>query len=244
MVFLDRPADPFLARLLDRHSGLSLSERVSGVGELTIYQEGKQRSLYFSGQDADVQGLVELADNNPFVCADSVSLPTPHATLATIALGPILRAGIALADPALMVSGSIDFPDDLLKHLEIAGLVHNVDVAVDPAEFPQVVVLNAMVEVPTFEDNSVLDDLFEECYGRSLYVREISDGVWDTSLVTGKPFAAYRLRLSPGDDRNLLTIQVMADRQGKAGACQVVHALNIMLGYEESLGIPESFEVD
>jgi N-acetyl-gamma-glutamylphosphate reductase len=35
----------------------------------------------------------------------------------------------------------------------------------------------------------------------------------------------------------------MADRDGKAGAAQVVHALNVMCGFEESLGIPELLPV-
>jgi N-acetyl-gamma-glutamylphosphate reductase len=29
----------------------------------------------------------------------------------------------------------------------------------------------------------------------------------------------------------------MADRNGKCGAAQVVHAMNVMCGFEESLGI-------
>jgi N-acetyl-gamma-glutamylphosphate reductase len=36
---------------------------------------------------------------------------------------------------------------------------------------------------------------------------------------------------------SLLTVQVMIDRNGKGGAAQVVHAFNVMNGFEESLGI-------
>ena len=55
--------------------------------------------------------------------------------------------------------------------------------------------------------------------------------------VRGKPFAVYRLRFAPDESKSLLTVQVMADSRGKCGAGQVVHALNVMCGFEESLGV-------
>jgi N-acetyl-gamma-glutamylphosphate reductase len=47
----------------------------------------------------------------------------------------------------------------------------------------------------------------------------------------------YRLRVTPNDNASLLTIQVLADRDGKCGAAQVVHMMNVMAGFEETLGL-------
>mgnify|MGYP000986779237 CR=1 FL=1 len=55
-------------------------------------------------------------------------------------------------------------------------------------------------------------------------------------IVANKPFAVYRLGLTPGDDTSLLTVRVLADKHGKCGEAQLVHALNVMCGFEEMLG--------
>jgi N-acetyl-gamma-glutamylphosphate reductase len=56
-------------------------------------------------------------------------------------------------------------------------------------------------------------------------------------LVAGKPFSAYRLRVVPDEPNSLLTVRLLSDPLGKCGAAQVVHAMNVMCGFEESLGI-------
>jgi N-acetyl-gamma-glutamylphosphate reductase len=100
-----------------------------------------------------------------------------------------------------------------------------------------VVALNAMALISSDGNLDDIDDLYDEVYGRSFFVRRIEDGDWDSDLVAGKPWAAYRLRVSPGEGQALLTIQTMADLNGKVGAAQLVHAMNVMAGFEESLGI-------
>ena len=55
--------------------------------------------------------------------------------------------------------------------------------------------------------------------------------------VLGRPEARYRLTLAPDSPHSLLTIRVLADFNGKVGASQVIHAMNVMCGFEESLGI-------
>src|SRR5262249_50204787 len=97
--------------------------------------------------------------------------------------------------------------------------------------------LHAMVEITGVGELEELDELYDEVYGRSFFVRE-SGGDWDTRQVASHPHAAYRLRVTPGDDgKHLLTVQVMADRDGKCGAAQVVHLMNVMCGLEETLGL-------
>lgn len=87
------------------------------------------------------------------------------------------------------------------------------------------------------EDWSELDGLYEEAYGRSFFVRQAEEGDWDTRLVRGYDHAVYRLRLSPGEERAVLTVQAMGDFGGKLGAGQVVHVMNVMAGLEEGLGL-------
>ncbi len=239
MVRADRPQDDFLNSLLANHPAVTLNESVSPTGRLVFHQDGWQRQLLWGDQNADVRGLLELVDNNPVVCADTVCIPGPVATLATIALGPVLRAGLVQAGPALHVSETPTEPDDITANLELFGLHHIVTLGIEPQDFGRVVVLNAMVEIPLMDDYTLVDDLFDEAYARSFYIKRINDEVWDTALVDRRPHAAYRLRLTPGEQSALLTVQVMADRHGKLGACQAIHALNIMVGNEECLGIPD-----
>lgn len=228
-----------MATLLQGHPAVELIEGVSPARTLLIDQNGWQRKLLWGDQPADVRGLLELIDNNPVVCADSVCVPGPVATLATIALGPLLRAGLVTQGPALHVSVTPQEPDDIIANLEAFGLQQTVSLASDPVDFGRAEACNAMVEVPLQGDSHALDELFDEAYARSFYVRRMEDATWDTALVDHRPYAVYRLRLTPGETNDLLTVQVMADQDGKLGAAQVVHALNIMIGEEECLGIPD-----
>jgi hypothetical protein len=66
-------------------------------------------------------------------------------------------------------------------------------------------------------------------------VRRDDASIWDKGLVEGEPFALYRLSLMHDQPESLLKIQVIADKDGKCGAAQIVHAFNVMCGFEESL---------
>lgn len=173
--------------------------------------------------------LTETEDNNPLVCADVAHVPGPSNTLVQIALVPLARAQLLREPPVLLFNY---VPEDL--ELESLGL--EAEVAAQPMDLGNVLALNVMAEVPSGLDPDDLDQLFEEAYGRSFFVR-LAEGAWDTKAVSGKPHAVYQLRLTPGDGTNLLTVQVMADRDGKCGAAQVVHKLNVMCGFEESLAL-------
>jgi N-acetyl-gamma-glutamylphosphate reductase len=186
------------------------------------------RTLSVGDPKADIYGLVELMDNNPMVCADAVSVPGPAATLAAIALGPVTQAGLLLQAPALQFSfegldADLSVPDSLISHQAI--------------DLGSVLAVNAFCEITALDDYSVLDDLYEEAYGRSFFVRALGTADWDTKEVAGRHHAVYDLRLTPGEDRALLVVRVMADRDGKCGAAQMIHALNVMCGWEETLGL-------
>ena len=95
----------------------------------------------------------------------------------------------------------------------------------------------AIVQTPLHVDD--LDDAYNEIYGSSFFVRRDDSSDWEPSTVEGKAFALYGLSIAPETPQSLLTIRVLADRNGKCGAAQVVHALNVMCGWEESLALGE-----
>lgn len=241
MIRAASPSDPFLRSLLEGHPFVEVAERVEGEASLLFSRGDWQRSVW-QGRASGLAGLVELTDNNPLVCADDFSVPSPLATLGLIALGPLLRAGLVAGDIVLQGAG-LPFGDDLLASLEQEGLQHPLTLSLEEEGFEDVAVLNAFVPVPLLEDWRMLDELYEEAYGRSFYVRSSGDDPWDVSLVHRRPWASYDLRLTTGEDSGLLTVRAMADGKGKLGPCQVLHAFNVMCGFEECLGIPEELPI-
>ena len=236
MLKVSCPPDPALVRLLSRHPRVKLASEHSAHVE--IDQDGWQRTLAVGNPNIEVAGLVELMDNNPMVCGDAVSVPGPVATLALVALGPLVRAGILLEEPVMQVGGASE-GEDVDGFLKTMAWDQGVAVSYGNEDFGGVVAANVVAEIATPGNWEEIDELFRECYARSFYVEESTDAPWDISLVKGTPMALYRLAYTPGDASSLLTVQVMADREGKCGATQVVHALNVMCGFEECDGIPE-----
>ncbi len=230
-----RPSDPALVRLLESHGDVSV---VPGTPTslLEIDQDGWKRTVVVGDGECEVAGIVELMDNNPIVCADRVSVPGPVSTLALIALGPLIRAGLLLEPPVMQVAGAPG-GEDVDAFLAREGWSQGAVVSVGDEDMKGVVAANVLALVATPSDWSAVDDLYRECYSHSFYVREHTSGDWDVSLVAGRPFGLYMLSYTPGEDGSLLTIKVMADRDGKCGAAQVMHAMNLMCGFEECSGI-------
>ncbi len=229
-----RPSDdPALATLLGQHPMVVIEGVPTPVGTLSFCQDGWQRSVVVGGFH-DVGGLPELADNNPWVCADTVTVPDALSTLVILALGPLMRAGLIAEMPVLQVSQVLS---DAELHGWLCGLGWNGGevVLTDPQDLGTVVALNAMVEIETPEAWGMIDDLYQEAYGRSFYVGLAE--FWDVNTVLATPSASYQLRMTPDEPRSLLTVQVMADLNGKLGAAQLVHTMNIMAGFEEHLGL-------
>ncbi len=236
MLQADRPADQALCRLLAGHPRVELSSTPSDEGVLVFRESGKERRVFFGGTGGEIVGLVETMDNNPMVCAGSVRVPTADSTLALIALSPLVRAGLVCDEPAVAFSFEPGC-SDLEEQMALVGLVGPVAAHVDVQDLGTVFSANVMAEIPGGIGPDDVADLFFESYGRSFFVRSFIGAEWDTELVAGKPWAATRLRITPGEGNSLVTVQVMADRDGKCGAAQVVHAMNVMCGFEESLGL-------
>lgn len=229
-----RPDLDCLAKRLQAHPHVDWDPTPAKC-ELEFEQGHWSRSISVGRRDG-LHGLVELVDNNPLVCADAFSVPDAGSTLAAIALGPLAKAGLIVEPPRLLASFPLlieGIDDELAEFGWSHGAVGHFE---DRGSEAPVFALNAMVLIPK-EGEADLDDLYEEAFGRSFYVQRLEDGDWDLDLVAGCPWAAFRLRLTAGDPHSLLTVQTMSDRDGKVGSAQIVHAMNVMAGFEESLGV-------
>lgn len=233
-----KPTDAALARLLESHPAVVFNDVVSSG--LEFWQGDWNRKLEIWAPGGEVFGLPELMDNNPLVCADNVSLPPPASTLALTALGPLFRAGLVLEPPVVQTNAPLgEFDTD--GWWETLGWTGGVDIVSEARDMGTVLSAQAMAVVSTLDDWDAIDSLYEEAYGRTYYVRLDDTHEWHASLVENKPHAVYRIRLTPDEPNSLITVQVMADRNGKCGAAQMVHTFNVMAGFEEFLGIPDSF---
>lgn len=228
-------ADTPLHRLLEKHPHVKEIQPAEEA-PLEFEQNGWRRKIWGGRPDVETSGLVELMDNNPIVCADEISVPSAGATLALIALGPLIRAGLMVESPTLQLSCSGD-EAEIEAFLRGFGWGEGATTQFETVDLGQACACVAMANIQNLEDWSDIDTLYEETYGRCFYVNRAEDGNWDSERVVGKPGALFRLRLTPGEPTSLLTIQAMADRDGKCGAAQIVHAMNMMAGFEETLGI-------
>lgn len=181
----------------------------------------------------ELRGLVEIVDNNPMVCADRFAVPGPSATLALIALSPLARAGILVGRPTVASKGALEELPAIKALLADLGFVEGV--SIEATDEPGRCEVLATIQPATPLD---LEALFDEAYGRSFYVRMVPDA--HVAEVAGRPYAACSVQAEAPDR---LRISVVADPEGKCGAAQMVHAMNVMAGFEEDLGIPEQLPV-
>lgn len=233
MIDVVPPRDPKLASYLARHPGVRLTDEPPRDG--LCFRQGPWERWAWSGRpDVRPFGLVELMDNNPLVCADQASAPDAAGTLALIALGPAIKAGLLAAAPALITNAPVD--SGLLEQaLASENWTGGAVLSAEERDLGSVYALTALIEVRDVEDPAEIEGLYEECFGRSFFVRRVEE--WHTGLVAGQPHAVYRLALTDEGDPALLRVQAMADRDGKCGAAQLVHLMNVMAGFEESSGL-------
>lgn len=226
---------PGLAELLSRHPEVQVETSQDQVA--LVFQQGPwRREIRVGDATVPTHGLLELCDNNPWVCADVVSVPDPVATLGMIAFGPLARASLLVEPPALLVSFESQ-GTTLDEYLEGEGWQDGVTVGAQVVDLGSIVAATGMAKVEALPNPEDLDALFDECFGRSFFVHRDEESPWLPELVAGKPGAVYRLRLTEGEPHGILAIEMLADRNGKAGAAQIVHAMNVMAGFEECLGL-------
>jgi N-acetyl-gamma-glutamylphosphate reductase len=235
MIQIACSSDPEIRRLLARHPRVERIEEGGSAG-IEFREGGRHREVRIGDSACEAAGLVELMDNNPLVCAEVASVPSPAATLALIALGPAAAAGLISDLPAIIVNIPAD-ADDVSRFLALAGWPGGVTVHVEPHDLQGVGTVAAMASIWTPERPEDVADLFDERFGRSFFVRRDEESLWDPVLVRGTPYACYRLSLGLDTGQTLLTVRCLADEVGKLGSAQAVHAMNIMCGFEEYLGL-------
>ena len=196
-------SDPILLRLLAAHPAVEGPLATDDPGIVFARSRERRVSTVHAPSPEAWFGLVELADNNPLVCADLARVPSPAQTLALIALGPLLKTGLILEPPALVADVPLD-EGALLAALRIEGPLDGLTtMELDPAH-PTVRRAQATVAVADpgvhgLGDADAFDEAYEEPYARVLYVRRDEDSVWSAELVANRPWAVYRLGITEGD---------------------------------------------
>jgi hypothetical protein len=230
-----RASDPRVLEMLGRHPRVRSVEPSEHQG--IRFNDGEwAREVRVGDPTVEQFGLLELMDNNPLLCADSVSVPSPAGTLALLALGPAAIAGLLLERPVLVLS----FPaseSEVGDALQSVGWSEGADLHIEALELGDVLVASAIAVVSTPTDLSELEEVYGERYDRSFFVRRVEESQWARDSVSGTPVAGYRISVAPDTGTSLLTVRVMAARSGKCGAAQLVHTMNVMCGFEETLGI-------
>ena len=238
--------------LLRTHPGVTAA--AEGEKLLQFHQGETVREVRVGDPTAEIFGLIELVDNNPLVCATTASIPTPAGTLALIALGPVCLAGVALRPPILQLNVTASI-SELLATLRTTAPLDQLRL-ITPTEDPTaaafvegglfgkgvlaqgLLAAQAAVDVPASFSLADVISMFEERFGRSFYVRrDTSTGFFKPDALVGKPYASYRIGTSQGTSETRVLIEVAADPAGKPGAAGLIHAMNVMAGLEESLGL-------
>ncbi|MBA3725399.1 MAG: hypothetical protein H0W86_02845 [Armatimonadetes bacterium] len=226
---------PALEAILSRHAHIRIAAFEAAVNnKIEFGRNGWNRQVlqgdpYVHGP----YGLAELMDNNPLVCADMASCPGPSATLAAIAVAPLAKAAMLTDRPAFVFSFDDNY-EEVNRVLETEGWIEGAAVTGNPMDLDGCLIATSLSEIRVPQSSSEIDDLYDECFARSFFVRRHEGGDWGPQLVRGTPGAMYQLILSPGEpDTAILRVDVIADPNGKCGAAQLVHMLNIMCGFEE-----------
>jgi N-acetyl-gamma-glutamylphosphate reductase len=237
MIDLARTRNPILLDHLRKHPRVGRVDD-SGDDSLEFEMGSWRRRIEVGRSDLEVYGLTEFIDNNPMVCADQISLPSAAVALALLALAPVIDAGLLAESPVGIFSCPVD-ETELEVALQRVGWVGGMTTQSEPMEIGSALALTVMVAIRTPEDPAEIGDVYEERYGRSLYVRRGTASDWDASGVIGSASGLYRFTVSPDSPTSLLTVRALGDRHGKLGELAMIHAMNVMAGFEESLGIAE-----
>jgi N-acetyl-gamma-glutamylphosphate reductase len=224
-----------LLSALRNHPYLNLKH---GVGESLTFGTNRSISVQQPNQKdlPQVGGLPELMDNNPLVCAQHAWVPSSAGTLALIALGPVIEAGLVIENPAIILNFEAS-EEDILQALKTVHWNEEVTLQCENHDLGSVLGIYALVKINTPDSLDEIDEIYAERYSKSFFVRESTESEWSAELVQRQPFAAYRLEITEGHPHSILSIHVMGDVEGKLGAAQMIHMMNIMSGFEESIGI-------
>lgn len=195
------------------------------------FETGRSRAVFQGNPRMDCYGLTELMDNNPLVCADEASVTGPEATLALIALGPLAKANLLKESVAI----AFNFPAEGREEIEAALATegwHGIATVASSEPGSDIYTAECIAEIVNPGSATDIEALYDECYGRSFFVRPACDPTAPTNAATyGFTFDDI------GTGSALVKVTVSSGMDGRAGAAGLVHMFNIMCGFEESLGI-------
>lgn len=207
--------------LVRRHPRL-LSPQSGSMCALEFGLNSYRRSIVVGYRERYPVGLIELFDNNPIVCAETVCLPAPVSTLALLAIDPLSKAGLGSGTLHVSCSAHCEL-DDIKPFLNQLG--DRVNLRLDARVVADEGCVAVEVELAGDQTAEDIEELYDDAYGRSLLVMRDKEA---------HPLAASYSVVKVGDTA---VVRVASKIEGKAGAAQVIQALNVMAGFEDSLGI-------
>jgi hypothetical protein len=225
---------PALQAMLIRHP-LTVIKGFEETPDMRIEFAGQSRHrIAYRGNDgvSGPYGLTELMDNNPLVCADVASVTGGGASLALIALGPLAKAELLLERPAIALNFNEPHSEEIDAALTTEGWKAGASIATSDDD-PEIYSAQCIAEIRMPGHAGDIDDLFDECFGRSFFVRPSA-----ALPAPNDPHATYSISINDhGDGTGLATVHANSARDAKTGAGALVHFFNVMCGFEESLGV-------
>ncbi|MCU0527385.1 MAG: N-acetyl-gamma-glutamyl-phosphate reductase [Elainella sp. Prado103] len=236
---------------------------------LEVYEAwyGKQRTDHAVAETA-VYGLPELYRDR-IAEAQLVGCPGCHCTASLLALSPLLKQGLIMPETAIIDSktglsgaGRKAAVNMLLaeadqsvaaynvarhRHTpeieqicsELAG--HEVMIQFTPHLIPMIRGILATVYATLRDPGLVRDDLitiFQAFYRASPWVKILPSGTYpQTKWVQGTNLCYIGIEVDPRTDRIIVMSAIDNLMKGQAG--QAIQCLNLMLGWEETLGLPQ-----
>jgi hypothetical protein len=228
---------PGLGDLVKAHPRVERSQPHSPYA-LEFTQSGRNRRITIGCKPQLQLGIVEIVDNNPLICADEVWLPRPSSTLVLLAAMPWVRAGLLRSIRSVEIESPTEKPE-VLQCLNAIGVDGEIEVIPRTHCLQEVLEVSVLMTMKLGLRSDEVEEVFNSIYGNSFFVRSFSDRD-RTNQVHNTAIAGYTWNLVETQGVQEIAVIIAADRNGKCGASQIVHTMNVMAGYEESLGIDSS----
>jgi len=220
---LARSSNPRIVSLLNRHSEIDAVElEPPEDGSLLSFVQGDwSREIVENRSGLHPRGLLELIDNNPLICADHFSLPRADFVALLIAVGPAMQNGM-IANLSSIESNSFTFVENNDVFASELGWRLSPSVALIPTQDPAFTITGILKPEVTHGD---FLSLYIERYSRSPLIH-----FYETSQ------NGYLVKIGLPSE-NTVCVTVYCNNPQLCFADYVVFAMNVMCGYEDSLGL-------
>jgi N-acetyl-gamma-glutamyl-phosphate reductase len=242
-------------------TALPASARVVDLGADHRLRDGAAWSRYYSGAHAGCwpYGLPELPGRRAEIAtATRVANPGCYATAVTLALAPLIAAGVASVDDVVVVaaSGTTGAGTSAKPHLmasevmgaltpyrvgahqhapEIKQATGAVTLSMTPILAPMPRGILATVTAAALDDSDP-NEVLAAAYVGEPFVHVLPDGAWPhTGAVLGSN--ACHLRATRDVDSGRIVVVAAIDNLGKGAAGQAVQNANLMLDLPETAGL-------